>query len=319
MTQASRDRRLDFHRPKVAILANPWAGGRRARKLVNRLVAALYKRRFDPILCSTREALSALAQDITRQQPQPLTEPGGTPPRPAPDLHCVIAAGGDGTLAEVLNRAPGVPVALLPLGHENLVARHFGITTDIEELTDTIALGRVHRLDLGRAGERTFSLMAGAGFDADVVHRLHRRRRGPVTHSSYALPIARALRNYRFPPITIEIDDTGERLTGAMVFLFNLPDYALGLPIAPMANSDDGLLDLCVFRGRGVHHLARHFAAVLGRRQDRLPDFQRRCVRRVRLSADAPVPLQTDGDPAGHLPVTIEILPRAFPLLLAPT
>src|SRR5262249_56287152 len=97
------------------------------------------------------------------------------------DVRCVVAAGGDGTLVEVLNRAPGVPVALLPLGTENLVARFCGIARSPRTLAGIIATGNVREIDVARANERTFCLMAGAGFDAAVVHRVHARRRGHIT------------------------------------------------------------------------------------------------------------------------------------------
>jgi len=230
----------------------------------------------------------------------------------------VVAAGGDGTLLEVVNRAPCLPATVLPLGNENLVARHAGIVRSGRALADAIAVGNVRRLDLARANGRLFCLMASVGLDADVVHRVHRRRRGHVNRLSYALPLMQAIRNYHFPTVEVHVDETGERLRGATVFVFNLPEYALRLPIAAKGSADDGLLDLCVFERPGVLELLRYLAAVVTRKHFYLPDFQHRRVRRVQLSAEVAAPIQTDGDPAGCLPGTIEVVPAALPLVVPP-
>jgi diacylglycerol kinase family enzyme len=290
--------RLDPQRRVVAILANPVAGRGSRRGSVAGLVRELRDHGLEPVLCRRREHLPAL-----------LNASG-------PDIRCVVAAGGDGTLAEVLNRAPGWPVALLPLGNENLVARHFRIGRSGRKLARSIAAGSLQRLDLARANGRLFSLMAGAGFDAEVVHRVDAGRQGNINQLSYAWPLVDALRSYPFSAIDVEMDETGERLRGAMVFVFNLPRYALGLPIAPQAREDDGLLDLCVFQRPGRWNLARYSLAVLAGLHGKLPDFEHRRVRRVRLSSEQRMPLQTDGDPAGCLPVLIEVVPGALSLVL---
>src|SRR5439155_7087077 len=183
-------------------------------------------------------------------------------------------------------------------------------------LADAIDAGRVRRFDLACTNSRRFCLMASVGLDAEVVHRVHRRRRGHINRFSYALPLVQALRCYRFPAIDADIEETGERLCGATVLVFNFPEYALGLPIAADGSAEDGLLDLCVFKKAGVPALLRYLAAVVARKLHALPDFQHRRVRSVRLSSNEPAPLQTDGDPAGSLPVTIEVVPRALPVVV---
>ena len=117
----------------------------------------------------------------------------------------------------------------------------------------------------------------------------------------------------------MEIEDTGERLRGATVFLFNLPQYALGLPIASDGSAEDGLLDLCVFERPGVFWQMRYVAAVLRRTHCTLPDFHYRRVRRVRLFSNTQAPVQIDGDPAGCLPATIEVVPGALALVVPAT
>ena len=299
------DGRLDPGRKRVVILANPRAGAGSSRAHVEELLAGLRGRALEPVVCWDRDEFS----DAVRR------EAGAS-------LRCVVSAGGDGTLVETLNRAPGQPVALLPVGTENLVARFLKVDRSGEKLAEIIAAGAYRRLDLARAQlggtgmSRVFCLMAGAGFDADVVHRLHRRRHGHIDKASYVWPIIQALRRYAYPLMDVEDLDSGERFRGAQVFVFNLPQYAAGLPLAPEARGNDGWLNLCVFERPGLANLFRYVTSVLRGRRDKIRDFHHRFVRRVRLSAAQPVRLQTDGDPAGSLPVTIDVIPAALTLVV---
>ncbi len=288
----------DPRHANVLILANPRAGSETSRRVIGALMRGLKQAGLGATLCWDRDELS---RRVTEERD---------------DLRCVVAAGGDGTVLEVINRAPGVPVAVLPLGTENLVARHCGLTRCGQTLANVIAAGRMRRLDLARAGGRVFCLMAGAGFDAAVVHDVHRRRRGHISRLSYAVPILQEMQRYRFPMIEIEVVDTGERLRGAMAFLFNVPLYGLGLPIAPDARPDDGLLDLYLFERPGVWPLAGYVLSILSRRHARRPDVRHRQAKHFRLTGAGNVPLQIDGDPAAPLPADIEVLPGALALFV---
>jgi diacylglycerol kinase family enzyme len=289
---------LPADRQQVVILANPVAGTRAQRFAVHELVHALHARGLAATPCWDRDELETVARSYGE------------------DLRCVVAAGGDGTLNEVLNRAPGVPVAVLPLGNENLVARYFRLSRSASRLADIIVRAAPRPFDLARARGRYFSLMASAGIDAEVVHDVHRHRRGHINKFDYAIAALQGLWTYRFGAIEVGVEETGERLSGAMVFLFNLPVYGLGLPIATKARPDDGWLDLFVFERPGRLQLARYLTAILCHRHEKLPDVQYRRVRCVRLASREPIPLQTDGDPAGAMPVVIEVAPAALKLLV---
>jgi diacylglycerol kinase (ATP) len=119
-------------------------------------------------------------------------------------LRAVVAAGGDGTASLVTNQTPpGTPIALLPLGTENLLSKYLEIPADPDRVALLISDGLTTRLDAGQAGDRLFLLMAGCGFDAEVVRRLHQARSGHIHHLSYAKPILDAVRSYRYPPLQV--------------------------------------------------------------------------------------------------------------------
>ena len=231
-----------------------------------------------------------------------------TPPGTAA-RRCIVAAGGDGTVSALLNERPGVPIAVLPAGTENLFARHFRFDGRPERLARAIAEGRVRSLDLGVAGRKRFSLMAGVGFDADVVTRHHASRlarsgRARPTHrGAYVEPVLRSSFTYRFPTLRVRVDDPGaeETIEGTSVFVFNLPRYALGLPFAPAARGDDGRLDLVVFREPGPFRALYYLWLVLrGAHLDR-EDVHHRRVRSATIESVESVPFQLDGDPGGRV------------------
>jgi len=294
---------------QVLMLVNRKAGASHATDLVAEVTRELGRAGFLTTVTSDLTEFSAHAQDLAK----------------AEQLRAIVSGGGDGTATAALNHSPlNVPLAILPLGTENLLARHFGIRRDPHQLVENIVAGRTVQLDMGLAAGRLFSIMASAGFDAEVVRRLHERRTGNIRHWSYLQPILAAMRNYEYPELRVYCDQSPDRTTADAAllarwfFAFNLPCYARGLPLAPRADGTDGQFDLCMFeRGttlRGLWYLANVVAA----RHERLPDHQCRLASRVRIESDGQVPYQLDGDFAGYLPLEIEIVPGRMKLLVPP-
>lgn len=300
----------------VGIAANAASGRGRGRATVDRLALEL-----DGLGLATRVAWTLAER---RELVDAADEPGAT-------CRCLVAVGGDGTVASLINERPTAPIAVVPAGTENLFARHFAFSRDPKLAALRIAEGRAEPMDLGQADGRRFALMAGLGFDADVVGRHHAARLGRAgvlrtTHrAAYVEPVLRSSWEYRFPALTLDVegvDGRAETLVGTTAFVFNLPRYALGLPFAPAALADDGYLDLVLFRDpgplRALHYL---WLVVRGLHLDR-PGIAHLRVRRVAVRAEATVPVQLDGDPGGLIepgrdaPWVIEVLPRAIAVVV---
>jgi diacylglycerol kinase family enzyme len=179
--------------------------------------------------------------------------------------------------------------------------------------------GTTVRLDAGRANGRVFLLMAGCGFDADVVHRMHRRRRaGHISYWSWVRPILESIRRYPFPDLRVYCDSAHVPVHSARwAFAVNLPVYAARLNVAPAASGTDGMFDVCTFARGSFWHGLRYVGHVMLGRHQKLTDFKLARARRVRIESDAPVPYQLDGDPGGTLPLEIEMLPARV-MLWAP-
>lgn len=243
-------------------------------------------------------------------------------------LRTVVGVGGDGTAAELSNRlAAGVPLTLLACGTANVLAKFLGLSDCPERLCQTIVAGKVARMDAARANGRLFLAMFGVGFDAQVVEQLHAWRQAaggrPISYWSYLKPILDSIRTYDYPKIQVDCRDASEgsaadSLTARWVFAMNLPRYGWGLPLAPRAVADDGLLDLCTFGHGSLWNGVRYVAAAQLGLHHYLPDCTLRRGRRFRITADQPLRYQVDGDPGGSLPVDIEVLPARLTLLVPP-
>jgi diacylglycerol kinase (ATP) len=291
----------------IVVAANPYRGAARPRARVEALMAAL----------ATVGATVRVLWDAGERAAL-LGDHGAMA-----DVRCVVAAGGDGTVAAVINELVGdVPLAVLPTGNENLFARALGFDVAPARLAGAIAAGTRRRLDLGLArtalGTRRFALMLSAGFDAEVIHRVARLREtgGPprrVGRASYVGPVGAALWTYPHTPVSVTAD--GVSVDGAHCVIGNLPDYALALSPTPNARADDGLLDWVAFERPGRVALTAYAWAVMRARHHALPHVRGGRARRLQLTSAVPVPVQLDGEAAGFTPVEIEVLPAALPLV----
>ena len=218
------------------------------------------------------------------------------------DCALVVSIGGDGTLNEVVSGLQAdVPVAMVPLGGANVMARELGVPLDVPRACAVATGGRDIRWDVGRAGDRRFLLMAGLGWDAHAVNVVHRRRSGPVSPLAYVHGALDALRHYRFPRIDLIVDDETETW-GYSVVVGNARGYALGLAPTPLARPDDGLLDVVVLKERRTLHMLRYLWWALRQRLHLAGRVEYYRCRRVAAASIEPVPCQVDGDPCGWLP-----------------
>lgn len=283
---------------EVLIFTSPKAGSGAGRNQVPRLLDLV---RGHGVSVAITETVADL-KDRTHQATQPL----------------VVAAGGDGTLALAAQSVGAdVPIVPMPLGTENLLARHFGHRADADAVLGTLRHGIRDRIDAGLANGRPFLIMASCGFDAEVVRGMHLTRGGHINRFSYARPILRALLRYRFPQIEVRIDgDPSEVPPCCWCMVFNLPQYAAGLWIEPSAVPDDGRLDLIGFQRGSVISGLRYAAGVAMRSHLKFGDVHRKPGVRFELTSPGRVPYQLDGDYVGRLPLRIETLPGRVSLLL---
>ena len=291
----------------IVVAANPYSGASDNRRRVEALARELAALGEHPcVVWDARERAAMLADRAAMT-----------------GCRAVVAAGGDGTVAQVINELPpGTPLAAFPAGNENLFASAYGFADDPAALARALAAGRTRTLDLGRASgpgrSRLFALMLSAGLDAEVVRRLMAWRTTGSTlrrvrRASYVAPLAASLFTYRHPPVRVVAGEAAA--SGAYCVVANAPAYALDLPLAPGARADDGALDWVVFERGGLAALASYSWAVWRGRHLARDDVRMGRATRLTLDAAAPVPVQADGDPLGTTPVEVDVVPGALTLI----
>jgi YegS/Rv2252/BmrU family lipid kinase len=232
----------------------------------------------------------------------------------------VIAAGGDGTLNEVINGlAPSdIPLAYLPLGTANVFALETGIPFAIEEACKLALTGSARPICLGVAGDTRFLLMAGVGFDAEVVYGIDLRLKRLAGKLAYlAGGVATLLRRPQLP-VEVEAAD-GSVYRGFGAVICNARLYGGRFSLTPQASLTCDRLDLCLLQRPGRLNLLRAAAAVASGRPLAPPAAILLEGQRFTLRGEG-VPVQIDGDYLGRLPMTFRtafgqislVLPAAY-------
>jgi YegS/Rv2252/BmrU family lipid kinase len=217
----------------------------------------------------------------------------------------VIAAGGDGTINEVVNGLAGsrMPLGLLPMGTANVLASELGIA-DPQAAARAIVAGRTRTIHLGRCGARYFTMMAGVGFDARVVAGIRTAEKRRLGKLAYVLQSARELYQRSAPHLELALDGVEERASS--VIIANGHYYAGRYVVAPEASLDDPSLIACRF-ARGDRFGIIRAAAFLGMGlMPHLPDLSRKPAQVIELLSPAGEPVQADGDIVAHIPCRIE-------------
>jgi diacylglycerol kinase (ATP) len=219
----------------------------------------------------------------------------------------IVVAGGDGTINEVANGliASGlrVPLAIVPLGTANVLAKEIGLGTHPRDVARAI-LGRRHKVvHLGLANGRHFLQMAGAGIDAHVVQGVNlmlKRRTGEL---AYVLESLIQAFRYDFPALTVTID--GAAHTARMVVVCNGRHYGGPFVAAPRASIEEAGFQVVMLERGGLGGVLRYGAALALGRLPTLSDVRVIPGRQVRIDGPQGAPVQGDGDIIASLAVEI--------------
>ncbi len=233
----------------------------------------------------------------------------------------VVAAGGDGTVNEVVNGliGSGLPLALLPLGTANVLATEIGLDLAPDALAGTILHGTPVDVCLGRirgadGATRLFTTMAGAGADAHAVASVDLVGKKLLGTGAYYAEMARQLLVFPFPNYRITVE--GATYDAASVVVSNGRYYAGQYVLAPKANLVEPSFQVCLFERGGRLAALRYVMAMQMDRLAEEPDYRIVTGRKVRVEGPERDPVQADGDIVAALPVDIEIVPGALRLLM---
>ncbi|MFJ6196966.1 diacylglycerol/lipid kinase family protein [Micromonospora sp. NPDC092111] len=209
----------------------------------------------------------------------------------------VFACGGDGTVMACVTALAGTDVALavLPQGTGNLLAANLGLSTELAAgLEVAVERGR-RRLDVGVVDDQCFAVMAGMGFDAQMLADTSETTKARIGWPAYVLGAAKHLRD-RPMRLTIRIDDRPPmRRRARSVLVANVGRLQGGVRLLTDAEPDDGWLDVAVLTPRTLRHwLAMGWALV--RRRGSVPRMEVHRARTVEITSNRAQPRQLDGD-----------------------
>jgi len=275
---------------KIAIILNPSAHGERAQALIEELT------QLAPEAALRFTTRPGMARDLAASAA-------------AEGARIVVAAGGDGTVNEVANGLFGTSAILgvLPIGTMNIFAKEHQLPEDVAEAWRVIRMGVTQEFDVASANGQYFVQMAGAGFDAQVVKETSwesKRRYGPL---SYIMSAAQVMR--RTPP-TLTVEAGGQTYEGAAVLIGNGRYYGAKLTVFPGALTDDGLLDVLVFKHLSYIDIARYLGGILVGNHTELPDVSYFQAAELSVRSGERVPVEVDGELSGDLPVQFRVAGR---------
>jgi diacylglycerol kinase (ATP) len=228
----------------------------------------------------------------------------------------VIVVGGDGTVQEVVNGlidgGSSASLGVVPLGSGNDLARSLGLPTDPSEAWG-MAVGRQTRgLDVARARngggtERWFASAGGIGFDAQVAAAMVNRGRWQLGRLGYLMTTLAELRRFSNRRIELRIDGSASTHQVLLVAIANGAYYGGGMRIAPSAQPDDGLLDVCVVgdisRLTAIRQLPNLYR---GTHVDH-PQVSMHAGRSIEVDGERDTRIHLDGEPFGSLPLRVSL------------
>ena len=229
----------------------------------------------------------------------------------------IVAAGGDGTINEVVNGLAGSDstLGLLPIGTMNVFATELGLPThDLDLCWNIIQNENTRLVDLPAANRKFFVQLAGVGLDAQVVKETNsklRRNFGPVSYLIAAAQIAA-----RRPPRLFIESENASTNEASFVLIGNGRLYGGPFPFFKHAVIDDGLFDVVVFKRLGYLEIIKYLQDVIFSSEIRAPEIEYFQTRHLRVESDEPVPVEVDGELVGNCPVEFSVRERSLRVLV---
>ena len=238
----------------------------------------------------------------------------------------VVASGGDGTVATIcyMLADTGIPVLPYPAGTANLLALNLQSPTEAHALAKLARTGKPLDFDLGEieigGGSYGFGIMAGAGYDADIMSGAEQSKRylGPLAYFSAAIGNPLPQRSM----ITVETDEETVTVEGIGVLVINFSKIQFDISVTHGNNPRDGLLDIAVLITENAFGLIPALGAALLDREGGFPDragaIKTLRTKHARIEADPPLVVQYDGEITNvTTPFSVRVLPKAARLLVS--
>lgn len=304
--------------PTARVILNPTSGAGRAQRQSEHIIVGLERRGIEADLVATTAPREAVRLGLEAARAR---------------VDLVIAAGGDGTVHEVANGLltglsqgiDGPVLGVLPVGTGNDFAKLVGPLDDLDRSLDILVEGRLRRFDacVARWGQREhwFVNAAGTGIDVEVVRQIFRKAgRGGNATTKYLKAVLRALLTYKAIPLRIRLDDQVIERDTMIIVAANGRSVGGGFWVAPAAEPEDGLFDICVVNEVSFLGALPVLARVLrgAHTSHRKVEMYRAAEVEVQALGPDPLFFQLDGElhePPDARELSLEVVPGALPVL----
>ena len=232
----------------------------------------------------------------------------------------VVSVGGDGTAREIAGSLlnTGIPMGVFPFGTGNDFGSALGLKVDPEGALEDLLKARPTAIDAAAANDTIFINAAGTGFDVDVIRNTEKYKRRFNGMLPYMLGIFKSLMDLKWDHFTITADGETFEEDAILIDACNGTRLAGGIKVAPIAELNDGMLDVCIVRKLGRLGVLRVLPSVVVGKHLNSPHVRYFKARELRLESTRANTLNLDGELGSSTPVTFKILPGALTLLLPP-
>jgi len=286
---------------KILLIYNPFAGHGHAQKILPEVESYFEEKNINFELLTTdyHEHGIALVKDLVFEK-----------------YDAIVAAGGDGTLFEVINgyfQNPSprrIPLGILPIGTGNAFARDLDLDSNHwKAAIDIISLNKPRKVDVGKFishGQTYYFLnILGLGFVSDVTATAHKIK--AIGNFSYTVGVFHQIIFLNSFGTRLEID--GQLLEKDCIFIeISNTRYTANFLMAPKAEIDDGKLDVTILKGISRLKLIRSFPKIFTGEHIHMEEVETYQARQIKIITDTPKVLTPDGEVLGITPLEVECL-----------
>jgi diacylglycerol kinase (ATP) len=251
-------------------------------------------------------------------------------PTSSSEADAILVFGGDGTVHRHLAQLVRLqlPVLVVPCGSGNDFARALSLNSRRDSVAAwrkfASGAGKVRTIDLGVINGHYFCCVGGVGLDGEVARRADQLPRWVRGHGGYVISLLPALFRFAPMPMKISVPDSGhlgnfvthsEKLVVLAAFA-NTPVYGGGMKIAPRAQIDDGLLDLCIVGDINKFKLFCLFPTVYFGKHLSMEEVQYSRTTRLRIETETPLDVYADGEYVCQTPIEVSVAAQALRVIV---
>ena len=284
---------------KIAIIYNPNAGSAKIKKLLK-----------------IKERLS-LKSSVTIYDTQKPGDATSIAKRECKNFDIIVAAGGDGTINEVINGIDvNTKLGIIPLGTANILAIEAGIKNDVKSICKLIEKGNTKKIYISNINDKKFFLMAGIGYDGDIVHKMKPSLKKIFGKAMFGF--LGLLEFFKLKKYNIKVETESETAFGNWVLVTNSKHYAGPYKITKSTSIFNDSIVCYVFNDLSrLGFLYYIFLVIFYGDLSRSKKVTKIISKNIKISSKEKINVQCDGEKYGNLPIEINFSSEVVNLLTA--